>query len=303
MTSVRDGSSLYYALLWTEAVARERFINTLPLIAALDTTLDDVREPQVAEQKIHWWHEELERMVNLCARHPLTTAYQQTVIQQRSHTSSKHPALEACLAILGSAATERFTPATTESETRARQEQNFTGRLALLSHALSHDSDDLVLQSHSRSVAFALARHEQLIRLPYKLHRGHQVFSTETYTRHESGPSQLARLIRRDRTPVDTDELPQHDQHETHSHDDTVANARSLLHEAINSTGEAFDAAVSEPASTQRYRHSQLLPLWRLTVLRQNQLRLWQRQQPDLLKERSTLTPLRKFFIAWNNKR
>ena len=59
---LREGSSLYYSLLWTDDAVRERLLARLSLVHTLLTTLEEVQEPEVAERKVHWWHEELERL-------------------------------------------------------------------------------------------------------------------------------------------------------------------------------------------------------------------------------------------------
>ena len=60
MLTLEAGSSLYYSLLWTDDAVKERFVQRLNLIQSLNSTLDDVQDPEVAQKKIHWWHEELE---------------------------------------------------------------------------------------------------------------------------------------------------------------------------------------------------------------------------------------------------
>ena len=69
-----DGSTLYYALLKVDSTKRDQMIDLLALCKTLAGTLHDVSEVTVAEKKLHWWHEEIERLHGQSgansARHP-----------------------------------------------------------------------------------------------------------------------------------------------------------------------------------------------------------------------------------------
>jgi len=308
---IHEGSSLYYSLLWTETDARERFVARLGLVHALSTTLDDVQEPQVAQRKIHWWHEELQRMINGEARHPATKACQHSLgTQARIQTDTagvaipdtSNEVLTVCLSILSSVSTSRFTPPPTDQEADTQLIQKQTAQIALLAYALSDDNGDLAINSHSAMAALAVAKYEQLTRLPYLLHRGHPVFSDETYKRHGIRPTDLASQVRvAQDTPASNAPKP-----------GTLAGIpvtvdtpgqQALLTSAIDTTALALQDAINDQQTVKRYRHSPLLPLWRLLVLREKQVTTWQKQQPDLMRERTSLTPLSKFFTAWRHRR
>ncbi len=305
--SIRDGSSLYYSLLWTESPIRQRFAQRLTLIKALATTLDDVQEPQVAEKKIHWWHEELQRLTDGSARHPATQ-------QNQEHLLGLEKAQTACLDIVSVAATQRFTPASTNEENDANIVKSYRARLALLAHALSNVENDLEADSHTHLAALGFGQYEQLVRLPNLIHRGLPVFSDELYKQFGIRPNDLAELIRIDASAS----------HNSAASDETSAPAaqpaagsrlagitvsvdkpgrRQLLAYVIASNQSTLGKAVSDKLTTQRYRTQPLLPIWRLLVLRKHQLDLWSKHQPNLLRERTTLTPLAKLFRAWQNRR
>ncbi|MGQ7843638.1 squalene/phytoene synthase family protein [Granulosicoccus sp. 3-233] len=299
MLTIREGSSLYYSLLWTTPAARQRFIERLHLIQSLSTTLEDVQEPQVAERKIHWWHEELQRLMEGTARHPATQATHDSMAEQQQ-------AMACCLAILGAASTLRFTPPASDAEVDTLLEQDYSARLALLAHALSDNDAELDPQRHSQRLARALGKHERLSRLPVMLHRGQPVFSTEMYQRFGIRPTDLASHIRKSETQTsDADDVTA----EPASTLDAIAVVvdkparQSLLNAAIADAHHDFAQALKEPSSRQHYRQRSLLPLWRLSILRERQLALWTRRPPDLLRERSTLTPVHKLFWAWRHRR
>lgn len=304
MITVEQGSSLYYCLLWTSTEARERFISRLNLVQALSTTLDDVQEHQVAQKKIHWWHEELQRMCESAARHPSTKACQTdaAVITKQYPELSENPLMTVCLSLLSSASTTRFTPPQTISERQSQLVINFQSRLALLSHALSESVADLDVSTHSEKAAEALGKHDQLSRLPALIHRGHAVFSDETYKSNKITPNDLAAGIRVASNPDDFSGdgannlagIPIIQE---------KAGKKTLLTDAIADTHATLTDATSLTEVSSRYRRDSLLPIWRLLVLRRKQLALWEKKQPDLLVEHMSLTPIAKFFHAWRNRR
>ena len=301
MTNLESGSSLYYSLLWTEAASKERFVQRLNLVQALNGTLDDVQDPEVAHQKIHWWHEELERMINGEARHPATKACQNSLSLAATGATQTgtNPTLIACLAVLSSVSDVRFTPPASIEDRDRQLVKNYSARLALLSHALSKDINDLDIESHPAIAAEGLAKHEQLLKLPALLHRGHAVFSDDNYKSHGITPSDLAKDIRvAESTEPSTNEpsmiIPIVEE---------KPGKQSLVKAAIEDTHATLLKATLHPEVSKRYRHASLLPLWRLIVLRRKQLELWERKQPNLLREHMTLTPLTKFFHAWRNRR
>lgn len=296
---IKEGSSLYYSLLWIKPEQRQRVIRQLALINTISTTLHDVQEPQVAQRKIHWWHEELTRLQHAQARHPEVKACEPTL-----HGSIA--AQEALLAILSVASEERFSAAPKSADTHKLIAKDYTARLALISHALSNRHDDLALDTHAANAALALGLHEKLARLPSLIHRGLPVFSDELYQRFNIRPSDLAQHIRLAR---------QDNANETESTEleNPTFNAipiveqkpgrKALLIDAVSSCLQSFNEAIACEHVRSRYQTEPLLPIWRLLILRQSQLALWSEKHPDLLRERMSLTPLTKLYKAWRNRR
>lgn len=269
------GSDLYYSLLWTPADGRHRFLARRSLIHAIATTLHDVHDAGVAEQKIHWWHEELERLLKGQARHPSAIACMPTL--EGVADASRH-----LLDVLSVAASIRFEAAATDAIHRERLERDQQARLALLAHALSARPADLATDAFRfPELGFALGLRADLARLPTLLHRGYAVFSDARYARHGLTPEVMAQAIQ---APVGD------------------GGPSALVTEAVE---EAHGAITRARAATD-YRHAMdqpaLLPLVRLHALRAHELGLWRDKQPDLLRERTVATPLRRFFIAWRNR-
>lgn len=301
---MRDGSSLYYSLLWTEQDRRQRFLARLSLVTSLSRTLEDVQEPTVAEQKIHWWHEELERLHAGNARHPATKGCQADL----QHLDTAHAV---CLELLSAVSNERFTPPATDADVAALVTKNVKARLALLSHALSAQESDLNTASHPDEAALGFALHEQLTRLPSLIHRGLPVFSSETYEKFGIKPSDLAKHIKV--APVhsenmyeNNDQRALNDAPPTLKHIPIAIEApgrAAMLEYVIETAQRCVTQAMSSETVRRRYRTPHLLPIWRLLVLRKYQLNLWQRRKPDLLRERLTMTPISKFYRAWRHRR
>ena len=279
MITPHDGSSLYYSLLWTQPTARENYLKRLNLIHALSSSLDDVQEPTVAEKKIHWWHEELERLAKSTPRHPACE-------ENKELMRGNQVAIRHCLSILSSAASTRYTQSQTDVDAKELLLSSFKSRLALLSDALHHsqaDADDMQTAANREALkdqiiqaddlALAFATHDNLYRLPYLLHRGFAVFSDETYDRHSLTPETLS-----------------------------TEGAPAILEETINHALSCFDSAFSDESLCSVLQQPAQLPLWRLAKLRTAQLKLWQRQGTRLVSERATLTPIRKLYIAWRHR-
>ena len=80
----RPGSTYYYALRHQPGDVHARVHATLQLIETVTECLLDVTEPTVAEKKIHWWHEEIDRLINAEPRHPATVAFKANFPQLHS---------------------------------------------------------------------------------------------------------------------------------------------------------------------------------------------------------------------------
>lgn len=304
MNTPREGSSLYYSLLWTEASSRQRFLDRLALIHTLNTSLDDTSEAQVVQQKIHWWHDELQRMIDGEARHPACRAVQQEL---RGNTTARDHALS----LLSSTASRRLSNQALESDTDQQIEIDFSARLALLAHSLSQENHDLRLPAHSRSLARGLGWHEQLARLPHLLHRGLPVFSDESYRQAGLRVTDLVSRIRvaghatgqsaptAESEPTTEVKVERCDEQQGAT-DQAIAR---LLAETTARSLQDLQQAIRDNRVRGHFRRAPLMPLWRWIVLRERQLQLWQRQPPNLLRERRSLTPLNKLFHAWRNRR
>ena len=223
------------------------------------------------------------------ARHPSTTSNQTSLTGLDS-------AMSACLEIISVASTSRFTPPADQQENDDYLVRSYSAKLALLVHALTDDTSTLATDTQSNKAALAFGLYDQLVRLPALIHRGIPVFSDELYKQFSVQPQELAKHIR----VADSSDTPS-----LKSIPIVTENTgrQSLLSHAVLRAYEAAKDATEDTDTQKKYRHGTTIPLWRLLVLRQQQLGLWQRKQPDLLREKMTLTPIAKLYSAWKNKR
>lgn len=306
--SPRDGSSLYYSCLYLAPGVRDRCMRRLALTNEISGTLYDVSEPQVARQKIHWWHEELDRLLQGASRHPATQAV-------GNELQGLDCARDRLIALLGVAADQRLLPLATEAERQVRVQKQADAGIRLVLHAVSGntswlDTDHTV----PASLARAHGEMDQLLQLPRLVHRGLAVFSEELYQRFDLSPAALARQVAVADPDVDADtgsikSLDYTVKGEQPARRASIGSSESRAHTgplfkaATVSALQAFeqtDAAWSVPAGTAP---GDALPLRILSALRARQCRLWLKREPDLLRERASLPPLHKLYIAWRCKR
>ncbi len=261
ISAPQEGSTLYYSLLYSNDDAQQAYLQCSALITALSSALHDVNDAQVAQKKIHWWHEEIDRSLVGKARHPATEPYQLTL-------TSWPQAREHCLNILSVAAEEHYGSAQSKSAFEQRTVMDYTARLALLHQSVTQQSAQT---DQWQSIALALGLFDRLARLPYYLHRDYDGFSHEHYKACGITPGNLKNCA--------------------------IDKRGTLFEQLINDALQALQHSSINP------QNKPCLPLTTLINIRKKQLLLWQKNKPDLLNETVTLTPLRKFFVAWNSKR
>ncbi len=268
----RPGSSLYYAALYADDATRDRCLRTLNLIAIIANSLLDVQDPAVAQQKIHWWHEELDRLDTQSATHPSLIACQSI---HNSQSLKKH-----CLAVLSAAANERMAPASTEADLSAEVFSDYYARGALLLDGLIGEASTAeVMEQLLPDLAIAFSYSGRLRQLRRLLHRGIAVFSDECYQQFDLEPTTLIQYVA--------------------SSDPRNEKIDQLIANRVDLAAAAYVKAETALTIDMVKKQPKLLPLLTLTRMRQQQIKLWQKQRPDLLKESLTPTPVRKFWLTW----
>jgi len=288
-SSPRDGSSAYYALLDCNTEQQTRVIDTLAFIDELSNTLIRVSDPQVAEKKIHWWHEEIARFARGNSAHPACVSVQ-AFLGNKTNAN-------ACISMLSASASERFSPSDTDTALAEQIQADYRARLILVSNALT----DLNATSEHEipdDLALGLGLWHRLQTLPNRLVHGYQVFSDEMYKKHDVLPADLIKLMN-----IATTEQIEGDSSTVglSKADTSNAELEARTEQLLFSAQQQATSALTTACSNGALHHSNLgihcLPVAIYAALRQRQLLLWQKKRPNLLKESISLTPIRKFFI------
>lgn len=287
------GSTSYYTLLHCSDAVRDNVRSTLDLINTISSVLVNVSEPTVAEQKVHWWHEELARLAKGEARHPATTGwFKQHTRQFEDNSREALYAIKATipqwLNILSCNANERFSNATDDVTFRQRIEEDYSARLRLLAHSI-----DVPYQLSAAAVAAAVAFPDTPaarniiigLGLCHRLRRFNQlqsggvmVWPDNFYQQHDLQPETL--------------------------HDDDKRNQLLEMFDRITEDAvQALTRGLADlPAPTSQLSDSSIAVLTAAN-LRQQQMKMWQRNRPDLLRQYQGLTPFRKSLVTWRTRR
>ncbi len=265
-----EGSNLYYALWGVEDAVRKSCLARLSLGRALDDALLDVTSPEVAHQKLHWWHEELDRLHDGRARHPETLAC--------ADLANDEAARDAALNVLGAAADERYRPPKTKHELDSCIARGSHGLMALVLSGLETRPVQ-ALDAAVAPLAEGLALHYRLARLPHLMSAGQAVFAADLYAQHGIEASTLVR----------TDDDKAHAASQALI-TDAIANARSKLVTGIGQTNELWP------------RGHVARPVLVLAHLRLRQLDAWTKRRTLLSREYFTLPPLAKLWTAWRHR-
>lgn len=273
----RDGSTLYYATHRLSADAQQRLMSQLQLNNTLANVLLGVREAPVAQTKLQWWNEELARLHDSQARHPNAKRCEPWLAKNNS-------ALEQLTAILDAATAARFDAPENDSDWQAVMSRDYNARLQLIFTALTENTaPDL------QALAMAAGWMDILRQLPTRIHHDQLLFppswqqdaNIDTATMHKS-----IRVQGRE-----TDEMEDH------------AAIQTLISRAVAVALTEFDSAITSEIGRSLLSQSEtrVIPVW--LRLRQAQLMVWQQSQPNLLRETITLTPLKKWWLAFRFNR
>lgn len=268
-TQLRDGSSLYYALLYTTEDQRRAIIQLLTLCKTLANTLLDVHEASVAEQKIHWWHEEITRLYNAKPRHPVTRGAQSFIQQHQIDQAG-------LLAILEANNSEKFINAATAQEFNERLLKDYGSRLRIclkvadVSGGATNEDDRWI-----KPLALGLGRIDRLARMRELHHRGYPALPDSAYSNASLDPTHLL----------------------SPDHDDA---RNSLLQTQIALAKGECESAMAEPVLKEGQAR---LPFQILARLRAAQMSKWQAHKFEPVDAYMALTPLSKAWHAWRTKR
>jgi len=271
----RDGSTLYYATSRLSVDTRSRLLCTISLINAVSTSLVGVQEAQVAQTKLQWWNDEIGRLAHNEPRHPDT--------KRCAAWLSNNPSAQTQLIAISDAATAaRFDAPTDDVGWLELVQHDYTARLALMHAALSNSKPP-----NLQAMALSAAWIDILRSLPSRIHHDQIALPPSLYERFKYSREQMQKHIRVQGGEASTNKS---------ASDDAI---NSLLQAAISDAIAATDAALAGDAyqALRNENDTRTLSVW--FRIRRSQLALWKAESPNLMRETMTLTPLKKWFIAF----
>lgn len=277
LPTAREGSTLYYATHKLPDDTQRRLMAQLQLNKTLSEVLIGVREPPVAQTKLQWWSEELTRLHDAQARHP-------DAKRCMPWLASNNFAQEQLTAILDAATAARFDAPEQDDDWQAVVKRDYHARLQLIFTALTgKPAPDL------EALATALGWVDILRYLPTRVHHDQLSFP----------PSWL--------TDANLDNATLHKSIRVHGRENTdSAHAESvsaLIDRAISKGLQEIESAIASDTcqSLNDQPETRIIPVW--LRMRQAQLVVWQKSQPNLMRETITLTPLKKWWLAFRFNR
>jgi phytoene synthase len=86
--AIPDGSNLYYASLFEEEKSKAIIIGLHAFLYELTDIIQECSDPGIARVKLHWWQEEIERLFQQQPRHPITKYLKECItLDQHLRTS------------------------------------------------------------------------------------------------------------------------------------------------------------------------------------------------------------------------
>ena len=262
LPALREGSTLYYALLRVPAKKRAAVLALLQLSQTLATTLHDVSEVSIAEKKIHWWHEEIERLQKGNPRHPATQAVLPLMHQYALPAA-------AWLSVLSANNDEKFINAADTDSLHTRLLQDYQTRIQMCLRVLSENPDPDAEPKVSWALGLGLF---ERLRQFHRLHQyGYPVFPDDDYVQAGVEPVELGQPEKR-------------------------AEVVKLFSQQILAALAQLNQALQQPDASMG---AGCLPFYIVGSIRVAQLALWQKQSLLPLEAYSTLTPIKKAWLAW----
>ena len=282
----RDGSALYYSLLPLDPNTRLSAYNLLKLVQVLADALVDVQEPKVADQKIHWWHEEISRLFEDEPRHPATRGCQITLNSMTEPARVR--AQSHLMTILSVNSNEKYQNNQNQQQFIERIRQDFSARLSLLlelsgladakeSEIASgpQRAENAVVHPQLEAYATGLGIFDRLRHCHRLRHQSYEVWPDSAYREHGLQPADLG---------------------QTNKIEETHALIGAFIEQALAQLTEAL----SQQSVPDKALGKASLPIYINASLRQKQLKLWQKKHVNPMQQYVALTPLHK---AWHAMR
>jgi len=86
--AIPDGSNLYYATLFEKEKSKAIIIGLHAFLYELTDIIQECSDPGIARVKLHWWQEEIERLFQQQPRHPITKYLNEFITLEQDQKAS-----------------------------------------------------------------------------------------------------------------------------------------------------------------------------------------------------------------------
>ncbi len=171
---IAAGSDWSYALARTAPDKKNAIFALYNYAQTLNHTAERYHEPSMAEIKLHWWQEEIERLFQQHAQHPLAQTLQTAAQQWPLNKVALLAIIEAALLSLK---TQRF-----ETQSELAQHYQHTGGIihSLMATVLNDGIIDQHTEKYAHTLGIALETIRHIIDTPFHLARQHLYFPAES---------------------------------------------------------------------------------------------------------------------------
>jgi phytoene synthase len=167
------GSEWYYALARATLDKKQALMALDAYAQILNHTAERYHEPSMADIKLNWWHEEIERVFEQQAQHPIAKDLQKAATQFPLNKTALLAMIEGALLSLK---TQRF-----QTQSELAQHYQHTGGIlqSLMASVLNEGAIDHATEKYAHTMGIALETIRHIIDTPYYLGRQHLYFPAE----------------------------------------------------------------------------------------------------------------------------
>ncbi len=262
-----EGSSLYYALLFTPATARPGLTALAAYRAEILEIPIEVSDNGVGAVKLQWWKEELERLRNGAPRHPISRALHQAIPTSVLATDALDQVIEAAQMDLEYGRYPSLQALTLYCHRAGATTAQLSWPL------LSDNAATAAPFAHDLSMALELTR--ILRRLPQDIQRGRIYIPEDDIEAAGLDPNQLLT------TPNDP-------------------RLTQLIKQQGDRAADFLNSAIQRLPLAMR---AEMRPGLILAVLHRELLKVIAEDQHAVMTRAHHLTPLRKLWLAWKTAR
>jgi phytoene synthase len=265
--AARSGSSFYYSFLFLPAAQKSAITALYAFCREVDDVVDECSDPAVARQKLQWWRDEIGRLFAGNPQHPVTQALVEHV--ERYNLPAEH-----FLEIIDGMEMDLDYQAYPSFRELALYCHRVASMVGLMSVEIFGYEDRSTLKyAHELGMAFQLTNIIRDVREDAA--RGRIYIPLDELARFGVDPQQLLRF-------------------------EESQNVQSLLSFQAQRARDYYKRAMEHLPAVDRYRQRSGLIMASIYEALLDEL---QRDGFPVLRQRVSLTPLRKLWIAWKTAR